>query len=56
VHGLKGRSFRLFKDNLDKEVIPAESKFVVKKNRVEVKLRKVQAAAFPSSLVCARRP
>lgn len=41
VKGLKGQNFRLFKDNLDKDIIPEESKFSIKKNRVNVSLKKV---------------
>jgi len=35
-----GKNYRLLKANLDKEIIPGESKFVVKKNGITLKLRK----------------
>jgi hypothetical protein len=31
VRDLAGKSYRLLKDNLDKDIVPAESKFTVKK-------------------------
>jgi hypothetical protein len=39
--GLNGRNYRLLKDNLDKDIIPAESKYIVKKDKVVLKLQKV---------------
>jgi len=37
---LQGKDYRLYKNNLDKEIDPDQSKVVVKQNRVTVKLRK----------------
>jgi calcyclin binding protein len=39
---LNGKSYRLIKDNLDKDIVPDKSKFIVKKNKVIVKLQKVK--------------
>ncbi len=41
VGGLKSGPCRLLKTNLDKEIIPYMSKFIVKQNKVIVKLKKV---------------
>lgn len=43
VHGINGQNFRLFKDNLEKDIVPAESKFIVKRNKVVLKLQKVSS-------------
>lgn len=42
VMDLHGKNYRLVKDNLEKDIIPEESSFVVKKNKVVVKLQKVK--------------
>lgn len=42
VHGLAGKNYRLVKDNLEKDVVPEESKIVVRKDRVTIKLKKVK--------------
>ncbi|KAJ8612138.1 hypothetical protein CTAYLR_002447 [Chrysophaeum taylorii] len=42
IVGAAGQNYRLFVEALDKDIIPGESKVVVKKNRVTVKLRKVK--------------
>merc|ERR1711865_776354 len=42
VAGLNGKNYRLYKDNLDKDIDPAKSKFTVKKNGTNVKLKKVK--------------
>lgn len=42
VEGLHGKNFRLFKDNLEKDIVPEQSSFVVKKNKVVLKLQKVK--------------
>ena len=42
VTGLAGKNYRLIKDNLDKDIIVAESKIVVKKDKLVIKLRKVK--------------
>jgi len=40
VKDLNGKNYRLFKDNLDKDIVPETSKFIVKKDKVVVKLAK----------------
>jgi len=40
VHGLNGKSYRLLKDNLDKDIVPESSKVVVKKDKLVIKLAK----------------
>ena len=40
VTGLNGKSYRLVKDNLEKDIIPNESKIIVKKDKVVIKLQK----------------
>jgi len=42
VQGLNGRNYRLIKDNLEKDIVPAESKFIVKANKVVLKLKKIK--------------
>merc|ERR1712065_64188 len=42
IHGLNGKNYRLLKDNLDKDIIPGNSKIIVKKDKVVVKLAKVK--------------
>ena len=42
VHDLKGKNYRLLKDNLDKDIVPEKSSFLVKKNKIVVKLQKVK--------------
>jgi len=42
VKDLNGKSYRLFKDNLEKDIIPDKSKRVVKADKVVVKLAKVK--------------
>lgn len=42
VTDLAGKNYRLIKDNLDKDIIVAESKIVVKKDKFVIKLRKVK--------------
>jgi calcyclin binding protein len=42
VMGLNGKNYRLVKDNLEKDIIPSESTYVVKKNKVVIKLKKVK--------------
>jgi len=43
VHDLNGKNYRLLKDNLDKDIDPEKSKFVIKKHKIIVKLAKVKA-------------
>ncbi len=42
VNDLHGKNYRLLKDNLEKDIIPEQSTFVVKKNKIVVKLQKVK--------------
>jgi calcyclin binding protein len=42
VCGLDGKSYRLFRDNLDKDINPSTSKFIVKRDKVVVKLAKAK--------------
>jgi calcyclin binding protein len=42
IVGFGGKNYRLRKDNLDKEIDPALSKVVIKKDRVTLKMRKVK--------------
>ncbi|KAL1524297.1 hypothetical protein AB1Y20_019200 [Prymnesium parvum] len=44
IHDFGGRNYRLVKTNLDKDIIPHESKVVVKKNRITITLRKAKGA------------
>ena len=40
VLGLNGKHFRLVKDNLEKDILPDESSFSVKNNKIVIKLQK----------------
>ena len=40
VHGLGGKNYRLLNDNLEKDIVPADSKIIVKKDKVVIKLQK----------------
>jgi len=42
VTGLGGKNYRLVKINLENDIVPAESKAIVKADRVIVKLKKVR--------------
>ena len=42
VHGLQGKNYRLVKDNLDRDIVPGESKWRVKGDRVTVQLKKAR--------------
>jgi len=42
VLDLDGKNYRLIKDNLEKDIVPSQSSFVVKKNKVVLKLQKVK--------------
>lgn len=42
VHDLCGKNYRLLKDNLDKDIDPDKSKYVVKKHKIIIKLAKVK--------------
>lgn len=43
VNDLQGKNYRLLKDNLDKEIDPEKSKYIVKKHKIVIKLAKVKA-------------
>merc|ERR1711874_863376 len=43
VNDLQGKNYRLLKDNLDKDIDPDKSKYVVKKHKIIIKLAKVKA-------------
>ena len=36
------KNYRLFKDNLDKDIVPSSSKYIVKSNKILIKLGKVK--------------
>ena len=42
IGGLNGKHLRLLKKGLEKEILPAESKVIVKKNRVTIKMKKAK--------------
>jgi calcyclin binding protein len=42
VHELKEKSYRLFKDNLEKNIVPEKSKIIVKADKIIIKLAKVK--------------
>lgn len=42
ILGLNGKNYRLRKDKLDKKVVVAESKCIVKKNKITIKLKKTK--------------
>lgn len=44
VNDLEGKSYRLFKDNLEKNIVPDESKYRVKKDKIVIILRKVKGS------------
>jgi len=49
VEGFNGKSYRLMKDNLDKPIVPTESKLLVKKNSIKLSLRKEKETyGYPS--------
>ena len=55
VTDLDGKNYRYIQDNLDKDIIPAESKFIVKANKIILKLQKVKGQYSHeqwSQLVC----
>lgn len=39
---LGGKSYRLVQNNLDKDIVPDKSSFLVKKDKVVIKLQKVR--------------
>lgn len=50
VHDLDGKDYRLLQNNLDKDIVADESKILVKKDKVIVKLQKVSQT--PCWVVC----
>jgi len=46
VHDLQGKSYRLFRDDLEKDIDPDKSKIVVKSDRIVVKLAKVKTSEY----------
>ena len=42
VMGLNGVNYRFLKDNLEHKIVPSESKFIVKKNGINIKLAKAK--------------
>lgn len=46
VKDLDGKSYRLFKDNLEKDINPDKSKIVVKSDKIVVKLAKVKQSEY----------
>lgn len=42
VMGLNGVNYRFLKDNLEHKIVPSQSKFIVKKNGINLKLAKVK--------------
>lgn len=40
VHDLKGKSYRMFRDNLDKDIDAAKCKYIVKSDKIIIKLAK----------------
>lgn len=44
VHDLSGKDYRLLQNNLDKDIVANDSKILVKKDKVIVKLQKVTQA------------
>lgn len=51
VKDLAGKSYRLVQNNLDKDIVPGESRVLVKKDKVIVKLQKVRARVLIVFLV-----
>jgi len=42
IHNLNNKNYRLVKDNLDKDIIPDKSKYIIKNNKIILKLQKVK--------------
>jgi calcyclin binding protein len=42
VLNLEGKSYRMYRDNLDKDIDPAKSKYIIKADKVVVKLAKIK--------------
>lgn len=46
VRDLQGKSYRLVKDNLEKDIDPAKSKYIIKSDKVVLKLGKVKTSEY----------
>jgi len=46
VKDLEGKSYRLVRDNLDKDIDPEKSKIIIKANKIIVKLAKVKSSEY----------
>jgi calcyclin binding protein len=46
VTNLKGKSYRLFKDHLEKEIDPTKSKYITKSDEVRIKLAKIKTSEY----------
>jgi calcyclin binding protein len=42
VRNVKGKSYRLFKEHLEKDIVPDKSKFIIKADKILIKLAKVK--------------
>jgi calcyclin binding protein len=42
ILNFNGKNYRLVKDNLEKEIVPEQSKYIVKKDKIVIKLQKVK--------------
>mmetsp|Transcript_26138 Transcript_26138/g.36022 ORF Transcript_26138/g.36022 Transcript_26138/m.36022 type:complete len:235 (-) Transcript_26138:66-770(-) len=42
VMNLNGKNYRLFKENLEKDIVPGQSKYIVKKDKIVLKLQKIK--------------
>lgn len=56
VNNLNGKSYKLVKDNLEKDIVPEECKFIVKKNKVVLKLQKKKGEYEHWSQLTAKKP
>lgn len=55
IYGLKGKNYRLYRENLENEIIPQESKFKVKQDKVTVMLKKKNSYDHWTELVSKRK-
>ena len=49
VNGLNGKNYRLVVDNLDNDIVPEQSKVLVKANKITLKLKKVRPFVYFSA-------
>lgn len=52
VMDLAGRNYRLVNNNLEKDILPEQSSFIVKKNRLVIKLQKVKGKLVLYACCC----